>query len=186
MYSIFDETSRKHYVNDGIDVPIGEWVIANTKLTKFDDEFDKERQKNRGFVYKAQTLDALAKAMGVDASVLKETIDQNNVFAAQKRDEVLNKNMDYLRPVKTGPFYAVKMQPAALGTLGGVKINEKMQAINKDGNAIPGLYVTGNDAGGMYGDTYDLLLGGGTFGFALNSGRIAAESALDYMHFKKQ
>lgn len=186
MYSIFDETSRKHYVEDGIDVPIGEWVIANTKLTKFDDEFEKELQKNRGFVYKAQTLDALAKAMGVDASVLKETVDQNNVFAAQKRDEVFNKNMDYLRPVKTGPFYAVKMQPAALGTLGGVKINEKMQAINKDGNAIPGLYVTGNDAGGMYGDTYDLLLGGGTFGFALNSGRIAAESALDYMHFKKQ
>lgn len=83
MYSIFDETSRKHYVNDGIDVLIGEWVFANTKLTKFDDEFDKELEKNRGFVYKAQTLDALAKAMGVDASVLKETIDQNNVFAAQ-------------------------------------------------------------------------------------------------------
>ena len=78
------------------------------------------------------------------------------------------------------------MQPAALGTLGGVKINEKMQAVNKDGDAIPGLYVTGNDAGGMYGDTYDLLLGGGTFGFALNSGRMAAENALDYMHFKKQ
>lgn len=186
MYSIFDETSRKHYVNDGIDVPIGEWVIANTKLVKFDEEFEKESQKNRGFVYKAQTLDALAKAMGVDAAVLKETVEQNNAFAAQKRDEIFNKNMDYLRPVKTGPFYAVRMMPAALGTLGGVKINEKMQAMNKDGDAIPGLYVTGNDAGGMYGDTYDLLLGGGTFGFALNSGRIAAENALDYMHFKKQ
>ena len=53
MYSIFDETSLKHSVNDGIDVQIGEWVIANTKLTKFNEEFDKELQKNRGFVYKA-------------------------------------------------------------------------------------------------------------------------------------
>ena len=186
MYSIFDETSRKHYVEDGIDVPIGEWVIANTKLTKFDSEFTKESQKNRGFVFKSATVDGLAKEMGVDASVLKQTLEENNKFATQKRDDVFNKNMDYLRPVKTGPFYAVRMQPAALGTLGGVKIDEKMQAIDKSGEVIPGLYVTGNDAAGMYGDTYDLLLGGGTFGFALNSGRIAAESALDYMKFSKK
>ncbi|MBN3056676.1 FAD-dependent oxidoreductase [Pectobacterium brasiliense] len=186
MYSIFDETSRKHYVEDGIDVPIGEWVIANTKLTKFDSEFTKESQKNRGFVFKSATIDGLAKEMGVDASVLKHTLEENNKFATQKRDDVFNKNMDYLRPVKTGPFYAVRMQPAALGTLGGVRIDEKMQAIDKSGEVIPGLYVTGNDAAGMYGDTYDLLLGGGTFGFALNSGRIAAESALDYMKFSKK
>ncbi|UGA51840.1 MULTISPECIES: FAD-dependent oxidoreductase [Dickeya] len=186
MYSVFDEDARKHFVNDGIDVPIGEWVIANTKLVKFDDEFTKENQKNRGFVFKAATLDELAKQMGVDASVLKHTVDENNRFAAQKRDEVFNKNMDYLRPMKTGPFYAVKMLPAALGTLGGVKINEKMEAISPAGNAVPGLYVTGNDAAGMYGDTYDLLLGGGTFGFALNSGRMAAENALDYLHFTKK
>ncbi|NAS61136.1 FAD-binding dehydrogenase, partial [Pseudomonas syringae pv. actinidiae] len=132
------------------------------------------------------TLDELAKQMGVDASVLKHTVDENNRFAAQKRDEVFNKNMDYLRPMKTGPFYAVKMLPAALGTLGGVKINEKMEAISPAGNAVPGLYVTGNDAAGMYGDTYDLLLGGGTFGFALNSGRMAAENALDYLRFTKK
>ncbi|MCV9878591.1 FAD-dependent oxidoreductase [Brenneria izbisi] len=186
MYSIFDEQSRQHYVEDGIDVPIGEWVIANTKLTKFDDEFNKESQKNRGFVFKSATIEGLAKEMGVEVNVLKATLEQNNMFAAQKRDEVFNKNMDYLRAVKTGPFYAVRMQPAALGTLGGVKINEKMQAVDKTGDAIPGLYVTGNDAAGMYGDTYDLLLGGGTFGFALNSGRIAAENALDYISFSRK
>ncbi|ACS86945.1 FAD-dependent oxidoreductase [Musicola paradisiaca] len=186
MYSVFDDETRKHVVNDGIDVPIGEWVIANTKLVKFDDEFAKESQKNRGFVFKANTIDDLAKQMGVDPAVLKRTVEDNNRYAAQKRDEIFNKSMDYLRPVKTGPFYAVKMMPAALGTLGGVKINEKMEAVSPNGNPVPGLYVTGNDAAGMYGDTYDLLLGGGTFGFALNSGRMAGENALDYIHFTKK
>nr|WP_113869530.1 hypothetical protein [Brenneria salicis]NMN92622.1 fumarate reductase flavoprotein subunit [Brenneria salicis ATCC 15712 = DSM 30166]RBP57521.1 hypothetical protein DES54_1643 [Brenneria salicis ATCC 15712 = DSM 30166]RLM28680.1 hypothetical protein BHG07_17010 [Brenneria salicis ATCC 15712 = DSM 30166] len=36
-------------------------------------------------------------------------------------------------------------------------------------------------AAGMYGDTYDLLLEAGTFGFVLNSGRITAENALNYI-----
>ncbi|QIZ52277.1 FAD-dependent oxidoreductase [Dickeya zeae] len=183
MYSVFDEETRKHVVNDGIDVPIGEWVIANTKLVKFDDEFAKELQKNRGFVFKSNSIDDLAKQMAIDPAVLKRTIEDNNRYATQKRDDIFNKSMDYLRPVKTGPFYAVKMMPAALGTLGGVKINEKMEAVSPNGSAVPGLYVTGNDAAGMYGDTYDLLLGGGTFGFALNSGRMAGENALEYMHF---
>ncbi|MDK7303077.1 MULTISPECIES: hypothetical protein [Aerococcus] len=33
------------------------------------------------------------------------------------------------------------------------------------------------DAGGMYGDSYDLNLPGGTFGFAVNFGRNAGENA---------
>lgn len=185
MYSIFDEDTKKHYINAGIDVPIGEWVLAQTKLTKFDGEFEKEQAKNRGFVFKSDTIDGLAKEMGMDPATLKATIEQNNHFATQKRDDVFNKNMEYIRAVKTGPFYAVSMRPAALGTLGGVKIDEKMQAINKSGDPVPGLYVVGNDAGGMYGDTYDLLLGGGTFGFALNSGRIAGENALQYISANK-
>lgn len=186
MFSIYDENSRQHFINNGIDVPIGEWVIAGTKLEKLDDEFQKEAGRNRGYVFKGNTIEELAKAMGVDAAVLKETIAQNNQFASQRRDDIFAKNFEYLRPVEQGPFYATKMLPAALGTLGGVKINGQMEAVNADGEKIPGLYVVGNDAGGMYGDTYDLLLGGGTFGFALNSGRIAAENALDYMQFKKQ
>jgi len=50
---------------------------------------------------------------------------------------------------------------------------------------IPGLYAVGTDAGGLYGDTYDLLLGGSTAGFAANTGRIAAENALIYAGIAK-
>lgn len=63
-----------------------------------------------------------------------------------------------------------------MGTLGGVKVNEKMQAMSVENEPIPGLYVIGNIAGGMYGDSYDLLMAGSTVGFAMNSGRIAADT----------
>lgn len=75
------------------------------------------------------------------------------------------------------PFYAIKSVATTLGTLGGVKVNENLQAVNKQDDPIPGLYVVGNDAGGLYGDSYDLIMAGSTIAFAVNSGRIAGEHA---------
>ena len=68
-----------------------------------------------------------------------------------------------------------------MGTLGGIKINHKTEVLNKSQEAIPGLYAVGNDAGGMYGDSYDVVLSGSTLGFAVNSGRIAGENAAKYI-----
>lgn len=184
MYSIFDSNTLEYFKKNGIDVQIGEWVLQGTKLDKFDDEFNGEVGKKR-YAFKANSVKDLAKQTGMDEKVLQATIEENNRFAAANRDDTFAKNPNYLKPVSKGPFYAVQMLPAALGTLGGVKINGNMEAVDKKDNAIPGLYVVGNDAGGMYGDTYDLLLGGGTFGFALNSGRIAAENAVEYAKIKK-
>jgi fumarate reductase flavoprotein subunit len=62
--------------------------------------------------------------------------------------------------------------------LGGLKINEKAEVINKSWEAIPGLYAAGTCTGGYEGDTYDLGTSGGTLGYAINTGRIAGESAL--------
>jgi fumarate reductase flavoprotein subunit len=53
-----------------------------------------------------------------------------------------------------------------------------MEVINKEGKPIPGLYGVGVDAGGWESETYCGILSGTTFGFALNSGRIAAENAV--------
>jgi predicted oxidoreductase len=37
-----------------------------------------------------------------------------------------------------------------LGTLGGIKINEKTEALDRNDKVIPGLYAVGNDAGGTF------------------------------------
>ena len=66
-----------------------------------------------------------------------------------------------------------------LGTLGGVRINENIEAVDENGTPIKGLYVAGADAGGMYGKSY-VDFEGGTLGFAYISGKIAGENAANY------
>ncbi|QSX33862.1 FAD-binding protein [Shewanella avicenniae] len=178
-FSIYDENTKNMFIDKGIHMPLGEWVIAGTKLTDLPKELDKAIAK--GDVVKANTIPELAKQLGMDPKVLQASVDKNNEMAAAHEDNEYYKQSVYLRSVAKPPYYATRLQPRALGTLGGVKINEHTQAISKTtGEPIDGLFVTGNDAGGIYGDSYDLMLGGGTLGFAVNSGRIAAESAVKF------
>ena len=184
-YSIYDDATRKHVVEDGIEMPLGEWVLQGTKLTKWEESFNKELARKRGFVFKANSLDDLAKQIGIDPVMLKASVERMNKAVANRVDDEFNKNPKFLRPIATPPFYATKLLPRMLGTLGGVRVTAKAEAVDAKGVTIPGLYAVGTDAGGLYGDTYDLLLGGSTAGFAVNTGRIAAENALIYAGIAK-
>ncbi len=155
-------------------------VPVATKLGKFDAEFKDAEAK--GFAFKGATLDELAKKTGMDAATMRAQIERYNGFADKRHDDEFAKNPKYLRPVKTGPFYAIKSVASSLGTLGGIKANDKFQVVRQDETPIPGLYAAGNDVGGMYGDSYDLLMAGSTIGFAVNSGRIAAEAFMVRLH----
>ena len=68
-----------------------------------------------------------------------------------------------------------------LGTLGGIKIDERTEVLDRSDQVIPGLYAAGNDAGGLYGDRYDVIASGASSGFALNSGRIPGKNVLKYI-----
>jgi len=65
-------------------------------------------------------------------------------------------------------------------TLGGVIVNEYMEILNTEGKVIPGAYVAGVLADGFQGQTYCTELSGSAMSFAVNSGRIAGESAAKY------
>jgi succinate dehydrogenase/fumarate reductase flavoprotein subunit len=67
-----------------------------------------------------------------------------------------------------------------LNTMGGIKVNDNMDVINKRNRIIPGLYAAGVDVGGWTSDTCCAALPGTAFGFAINSGRIAGENAAKY------
>jgi fumarate reductase flavoprotein subunit len=83
--------------------------------------------------------------------------------------------------VRKGPFYSLQSFPGAYGSFGGIKINYKTEAVDQDGYPIKGLYAVGTDACDIYGDTYPFILGGNTMAFCLNSGRMAAEYAAEYI-----
>ena len=154
-------------------------VPVGTRLTKFDAEWaDAEKA---GWARKAATLDELAAKTGMDAETLKLNVEEYNGYAAVRHDGLFAKNAKYVRPVSKTPFYAIQLVATSLGTLGGIKIDDKWEVVRPDGTPVKGLYAAGNDAGGMYGDSYDLLMAGSTIAWAVNGGRIAAENAVKYI-----
>ena len=79
-----------------------------------------------------------------------------------------------LGPIEKAPYYALKVEASALGTVGGPRTNADGEALDKQGNVIPGLYSAGNAGGaptkGFYGGA------GGTISLGLVFGHLAGKA----------
>lgn len=129
-----------------------------------------------GVAYKADSIEELAETLGMEELV--GTVDTYNQLCEAKEDTQYHKDAHFLYAVDEGPYYVVETALRCLGTLGGVKIDANMQAVDEQDAPIENLYVVGADAGGMYGNSY-VMFEGGTLGFAYISGRVAGECAAD-------
>jgi fumarate reductase flavoprotein subunit len=138
-------------------------------------------QAEKGVIKISGGWDEIADWIGAEKATLKITIDEYNACCDHGYDAVFGKDRTYLQPMHKPPYYAVKCMSTILNTIGGIKINEKMEVLDKQDNPIPGLYAAGVDAGGWSSDTYCADLPGTAFGFAINSGRIAGESACKFV-----
>ncbi len=179
-YSIFDESAKKYWAEEGVDLGAGFRLLPGTRID-IEEDLRKALEKGSEDVFVADSLEELAVKIGVDPKVLASTVDEYNRFCEKGRDDLFAKDPRYLRPLRGPRFYALKACITFIGTLGGIKINHMMEVLDRKEKPIPGLYAGGLDAGGMYGDSYDLYAAGGTLGFALNSGRIAARNALRFI-----
>lgn len=128
----------------------------------------------------ADSIPELAKKMNVDPAVLTKEVERYNSLAASGKDTDFYNTPKLMYPVKKGPFYAIHTVTRSIGALGGIVVNENLQALDNSNNTIPGLYAVGNDATGMYGLSY-VELEGGTLGFAFTSGMLAGENAAKYV-----
>jgi len=179
-WQVFDQdTFDKYAKTDGIEAGIGVIIPIGTKLTDLEKEFEKSEKDGNENAVMANTLDELAKKMKVDPAVLEKTISDYNGYKENNLDKEFWVKPKWMFPVKKSKFYAIKIFPQAYVSLGGVKVNEKMQALDDKDNVIPGLYTVGCDVGGLYGDTYTLFASGSAFGFTQTSGRIAGANAAE-------
>jgi fumarate reductase flavoprotein subunit len=182
-YLIFDGGTRKSMEEKGFD-HISPLFPGNERLVDFDAQIKGLQDSGNKNVFVADTLEGLAQKMGIKLDALQKTVDEYNRFCEKGHDDLFAKDPKFLRPVKVPKFFAFRIVPSAYGTLGGIKVNERMEVLNKEQDVIPGLYAAGYDANIMYGDTPDynhLKLAGSALGFALNSGRIAGENAARYI-----
>ncbi|GAA0680190.1 3-oxosteroid 1-dehydrogenase [Marinobacterium maritimum] len=137
--------------------------------------------------WKADSLEALAAEIGVDAAGLKDTVERINRFAASGNDEDFQRGGNVfdryygdsnvkpnpcLAPIKKGPFYAMRMDAGDIGTKGGLLTNERGCVVREDGSEIKGLYAIGNCSASVMGTTYPGA--GATLGPAMTFGYIAA------------
>ena len=125
----------------------------------------------------SDSWEEIANWMGVDYEILRDTVARYNSFCERGRDEIFAKNKEYLKPLCNAPYYAIITVPNMLDTIGAIKINEKMEVLNRNGEPIHGLYAAGVVTSGWQSYNYCIELSGSAVGFSLSSGRIAGENA---------
>lgn len=129
---------------------------------------------------KAKDLHELAQMMGVDEKRLQTSIEEYNRVARHEVEQDkfgFKANHTDDRPMTEGPWYFAKKVPTIHHTMGGIRINENAQVLDKNGKVIPGFYAAGEVTGGIHGEN---RLGGNAVAdcmvFGRTAGRLAAKN----------
>lgn len=152
------------------------WVVFNGKIKE--QVKDLERCK----LYKAETIDELAKIAGLDAAGLTRTIDTyNNDIDHTGYDKVFKRKFQFgsqraLVRLDVPPFYAIKCVTSITSIKGGLRINARAQVLNNFNEIVPGLYAAGEVTGGLHTKSYLL---GAMSSAAFTFGIIAAGNAIN-------
>lgn len=127
----------------------------------------------------ADTIPALAEKIGVPADELVATVRAFNAavpplstFEPGKPDGrstapgYAPRKSNWAFPIETAPFLAYPIMCGNCFTFGGLKVDPQARVLNRDGEAIPGLYAAGETIG-LYWGTYTgatSVLRGAVFG----------------------
>ena len=175
-YSLFDDKIKKNIVEEGL-VTWATITFSTEKkpLSDLDEELKRANQKGNAKI--ANSWNDIAKWAGIAPEYINASIEEYNRSCTNGHDKIFAKDRKYLKPLDSPPYYALECHDAFLGTIGGIKINHHMEVMDNNDKPIGGLYAVGIDSGGWEGENYCGILSGTTFGFAINSGRIAGENA---------
>jgi succinate dehydrogenase/fumarate reductase flavoprotein subunit len=142
------------------------------------------------WIPRAPTLGELAAKLGIDGDGLLATVARFNGFATRGVDADFSRGQSLydhfygdpehqpspnLGTLEKAPFYALQVQPGAIGTKGGARVDTHAQVLHVRGVPIPGLYAAGNVMAGLTGPGYPGA--GSTIGTAMTFGYIAGRAA---------
>ena len=129
-----------------------------------------------GYVQKADSIEELAKKLGLPADQLKKTVKRYNEFAYKGVDTDFGKEKHRLSPLDKPPFYGAKNSGWLLCTLDGIVVDKNLNACDESGDPIPGLYVIGNDSGSYFANEYPNLATGMACGRTVTFGRVVGRN----------
>lgn len=94
-----------------------------------------------------ETLVEMEAGLGMPANSLTETLRNYNASAETGEDPMFFKHPDWLKPLDKGPWAAFDISfnrsSYLFITLGGLKIDVHAQALDRNGDPIPGLFAAG-------------------------------------------
>jgi tricarballylate dehydrogenase len=168
------------------------WTIMRQKLgiahllfdsRMFDIPNVRTRIKTDQEPIRAGSVQEMANKIGVDSSVLEETVQGYNaavgegIYDHTRLDGKATVGLpipksNWAQSIDVSDLYAYPIMCANTFTCGGVKVNSQAQVLNRDGYPIPGLYAAGETVG-LY---YNLYVGATSVLRGLTLGRLAGKS----------
>jgi fumarate reductase flavoprotein subunit len=181
IYVLFDDKWKSNMISEWRPPPSG--FMSDVTLSNLDSVLQTEM--NKGGVMISRSWREIGNWIGASPEVLENTVQEYNYYCDHGYDDVFLKNRKYLQDMRTPPYYGIRCYLSFLTTIGGIKINHKMEVLKGD-KPFPGLFAGGDSVGGWQSDTYCMNFPSSAFGFALNSGRIAGENAADYVKLTRK
>ncbi|SMB22076.1 3-oxosteroid 1-dehydrogenase [Sterolibacterium denitrificans] len=192
-YLEFGAAMYENHARSGSAVPA--WLIFDGKFRYnypmgplMPGQIQPDRKAWLGKVYwRDDTLEGLAKQIGVDAAGLKQSVELNNQYAQDGKDREFDKGGnvfdryygDYnvkpnpcLAPIGKPPYYAMRVDAGDIGTKGGLLTDKDARVLDESDRPIEGLYCIGNNSASVMGKAYPGA--GGTLGPAMTFGFRAA------------
>ncbi|MPW24470.1 flavocytochrome c [Alkalibaculum sp. M08DMB] len=176
----------ERFINEAIDYPIAHEEMLKQKDMKSFMIFDKSTPAEtkevlddaveKGMAYVSDSLEELAEKAGVNKETFLDTVESYNTMIDNNDDTQYGKDLTNSAKVEESSFYALKLKPASIGVMVGIKTDLYTHVINEDGNIIPNLFAAGEVANGSF--YYKVYPASGTsIQMCLTLGRIAGANA---------
>ncbi len=95
-------------------------------------------------IFGADSIEALAQQLDIDAETLKNTVETYNSYVAAYNDTDFGRTIFYPDSmIDDGPYYAYSIKPSMHITLGGIVADEHYNVLNTVGQPIANFYAVG-------------------------------------------
>lgn len=177
-----EELQRRDVLSEAILKQTGGycWVLWNDKIgsisnTVKEHPTEYEAFTKQGIMVTCDDLKCVADFTKIPFDSLKGTVNRVSSMTGKGNDKDFN-HRSGLVDMTQGKYYVIKAVPSVHHTMGGVRINEKAQALTAEGKAIPGLWAAGEVTGVTHGTN---RLGGNAYTDIIVFGRIAGKAAAE-------
>ena len=177
-----EDLDRRDVISEAILMQTGVycWVLWNDNIGKISNTVgthttEYEAFTKQGIMATCDDLKCIADFTKIPFDQLKKTVDRVSSMAGKGNDKDFN-HRGGLMDMSQGKYYVIKAVPSTHHTMGGIRINEKAQALTKEGKVIPGLWAAGEVTGVTHGTN---RLGGNAYTDIIVFGRIAGKAAAE-------